>query len=217
MELDFTGLRYRVDKVPQKTELLVYFRELADIKEFSEYKDSDRNYLIRYIICLYSPGSPFFKKYTDLGKRKEAVAEFVGYERDSKTGKFKSKNLQKVFEMTADIAADPDEKIEGYQSANPLIFAWLRHINDFLWSEITVNEQLFVEYTGLMLEAIEGRDSDTVLKAATTKSKLRSEIGLIRTHLGVLYKEFFGESEAEVVVKAERIRPETVFKTLKVS
>ncbi len=216
MDLDFTGLRYRVDKVPMGTDLIVHFRELADIKEFSEYKNPDRNYLIRYIIYLYSPGSPFFKKYTDLAKRKEACADFAGYDRNAKTGKFTNKNIYKVFEMSGDVEVDPDEKVEGYQSANPLIFAWLRFLNDFLWSEITVNEQLFVEYTGLMLEAIEGRDSDTVLKAATTKSKLRSEIGLIRTHLGVLYKEFFGESEAEVVVKAERIRPETVFKTLKV-
>ncbi len=211
MELDFTGLKYRIDLVPQGTELLIKFRELADIKEFSEYKCSDRNYLIRYIICLYSPESPFFKKYTDLGKRKEAVAEYCGYERNAKTGKFVSKNILRVFEMAADIEGDPDEKIEAYQSANPLIFAWLKFINNRLWSEITINEQLFDEYSGLILEAIEGRDSKIVLEAANVKSKLRGEISLIRAHLGVLYKEFFGENtEVQEKAKVKPFKPETI-------
>ncbi len=209
MDLDFTGLKYRVDQIPQGTDLIVKFRELADIKEFSEYTCPDRNYLIRYIFLVYDPGSPLIKKYTDLSKRKEIAAEISGYERNVKTGKFKSENIYKVFEMSGSVEANEKYEIEEYQSANPLIFAFLKHINNMLWAEIVINEQLFFEYSGHVMEEISGKDSKGVLDAASVKMKLREEMSCIRIHIGKLYKEFFGDN-IEVQEKIKPFKPETI-------
>lgn len=203
--------RFRLNEIPNGTDLLHKFPELAEIPEFSAYRNPDRNYLIRYIIHLYDPSSDLIKKNTDLNRRKEAAATLAGYERDLKTGKFKSKNIYKVMEMAGDIEANEDKKIEEYKSANPLIFAYLRFVSNMLWSEICINEQLFYEYTGLMLEAIEGRDSKIVLDAAALKTKLRPELSIIRTHIKALYKEFFGETDAsEAIEKVKPFKPETI-------
>lgn len=73
---------FNVDKVPEGTSVLTYYKELNKIKEFKasagEKLDNDKVNL--YVLLMYDKGSPYRKKYSDILKRKIEVVHDVGFE-----------------------------------------------------------------------------------------------------------------------------------------
>ena len=73
---------FNVDKIPEGTSVLTYYKELNKIKEFKtsagEGLDNDKVNL--YVLLMYDKGSPYRKKYTDILKRKVEVVHDVGFE-----------------------------------------------------------------------------------------------------------------------------------------
>jgi hypothetical protein len=195
----FQNIRFKVLDVPKGTELLLKFPELGACDEFRNYIDGDRNYVIRYICLAYDPQSDLYKDYTDLTKIKEAAAELAEFPRNTKTGKFEDK----VYRMI---------RMEN-STINDMIIAFLKIINNHIWAQIQVNEQMFWEYARLLSEPVKGDGSKDILQAADIKKKLREEIKIIATDLEVFYKQMFGEDEdLKNVVKKKPVRPETMIK-----
>lgn len=193
----FQHLRFKVHEVPHGTELLLKFPELGDCEEFRNYTNGDRNYVIRYIGYAYDPGSDLYKDYTDIFKIKEAAAALAEFPRNEKTGKFE----EKVYQMM---------RMEN-SAINDMIIAFLKIINNHIWAQIQVNEQMFWEYARLLAEPVTGEGSKDILQAADIKKKLREEIKTIALDLEGFYKQMFGDNEdLKNIVKKKPVRPETM-------
>lgn len=216
MAHDFSKLKIPVNLVPLGDDVVDFFRELKAQEEFSSYSIKDRNKIVKYVIYAYDPKSPFVENSTsDLTKRKENAAEEAGFERNPTSGKFK----QEVYDL-----------IELFnEDANEMIFCYLRMINNRTWTLIVTNEQVFAEYTRLLMEPVayssyarkkategedkqvEVKDDKKLLEAANVKAKLRDECKMIAADLDTLYKTLFGNNEDLKEKMAVRvIRPETM-------
>ncbi len=79
---EFTSMMFNVDKIPEGTSVLAYYKELNKIKEFkaSAGEDLDNDKVNLYVLLMYDKGSPYRKKYTDILKRKVEVVHDVGFE-----------------------------------------------------------------------------------------------------------------------------------------
>ncbi len=163
MEKDgFNRLKIPVHTVEFGQDIVDKFRELQQYVEFSKYPHKDRNFVIRYVVYAYDPESPFVKNSaSELSKRKEAAADEAGFERNKKTGKF----TDEVYEMM-------DFKKE---EVNNMIFCYLRILNNYTWVQITTDEQLFWEYTKLLMEPLENTDEKKLMESAKIKGILREE------------------------------------------
>lgn len=193
----FQNIRFKVHEVPQGTELLIKFPELGACQEFMNYFSGDRNYVIRYICYAYDPESDLYKDFTDISKIKEAAADLAEFPRNEKTGKFE----EHVYMMM---------RMEN-SAVNDMIIAFLKILNNHIWAQIQVNEQMFWEYARLLAEPVTGAGSKDILQAADIKKKLREEIKTIATDLKDFYKQMFGDSdELKNIVKKKPVRPETM-------
>lgn len=204
----FQKLKFKVYDVPQGTDLLGQFPELA-CKAFKDYKKSNRNYVIRYIIYCYDFNSDLIEQFSDLNKRKEAALDLAGFDRNLNTGKFS----EEVYEM---INLQIPE-------INDMIFAFLGIVKNRTWDLIVIHEENFAEYKRLLLDPIyssqaeTSKESKTILEAATVKSKLREELKSIAKDLEGFYKDLYGDNidVRENQEKPRPISPETILKHLK--
>lgn len=89
-EQDYTSLRYNIYGLSKKDRVIKKFPAIAAWQEYKEpvkfndtiVHESEVDQIIRYIILLYDPGSPYLKIIPDLIQRKMAVAvsSEVGWE-----------------------------------------------------------------------------------------------------------------------------------------
>ncbi len=213
---DFSKLRVKINKIPDNKDIIKEQPLLQQYPEFNDYCGADRNNLVRYIILAYDPGSPFVEEFTsDLKRRKEAAADEAGFQRIKSTGKW-PEEVQEILNLDREDVVD-------------MVFCYLRIVNNQTWSLIVTNEQVFSEYTRLLLSPVayssytkkeddgDGvgekvvKDDKKLLEAANMKSKLREECKLISADLKGFYKELFGDNEdLKEKVKAKPIRPETI-------
>jgi hypothetical protein len=200
---DFNSLSYNVVESYEqdpKADLLQKFPKLTRLKSFKSYGESDRNYLIRFIVIMYDSGSPLADMYPDIEKRKIEAAKLAGYE-TGKTGAFKDKKIQDVFELKND---DVLEMICEYMESH----------NSMEHRLVIMHEQAFSEYERLVMTPIdqsETKDKD-ILTAATTKTKLMKDCDEIHSRLLGYYQKLYNNHD-EVIDKAassRRFRPETV-------
>lgn len=199
----FDRLRIPVHTVEMGQDIVDKIKELQQYEEFSRYPHKDRNYAIRYVVYAYDPESPFVKNGTyDLPKRKEAAADGAGFERNKKTGRFSDD----VYEMM-------DFKNE---EVNKMIFCYLRILNNYTWVQITTDEQLFWEYTKLLMEPLENTDEKKLMESAKIKGILREERNKTKQDLDKYHKEFYGDN-ADLQEKVKRFTPETAYQHIKVS
>lgn len=196
--VSFSKLKIPVHKIDKGQDIVQAFKELQSLPEFHMYPFGNRNFVIRYVIYCYDPKSPLIDLYVDLKRRKESAAEYAGFERNKKTGKFPDEvNAIMALENTA---------------VNDMIFCYLKLINNRVWTQIVTNEQLFDEYSRLLMAPVgNASDDKKLLEAANVKAKLREECKLISTDLDKLYKDLFGDNDdLKDNVMAKPIRPETV-------
>lgn len=200
MDISYERLKIPVHKASKDEDLLDKFEVFRNHKEFSDYPKQIRNKAIKYVVFTYDPNSPFvLDSVSDLKKRKEAAAEAAGFLRDPRTGKFD--------ELVKEIMELRDE------DTNAMIFKFLQIINNRTWTLIVTNEQIFDEYTALLMEPVKsaaGTDDKKVLEAANIKSKLREECKVIADELEKLYKKLFGDNDdLKDVIVAKPVKPET--------
>jgi hypothetical protein len=197
-DINLSAIKFPVHTIAHGTDLLHKYPELATIDFFQQYPNADRNYVIRYIIYLYDPAYEMQKKYLDLKIRKEKCSDLAGFERNDSTGKFKEAKVYKIM-LLSDI------------EVGKMIFAFLKYLNNREWSQIVVNEQIFEEYTRLLMKPIDGDDDKKILEAANVKSKLREECKTIIEDLDKFYKLFYGDDPAlKNTIKKKPVRPETM-------
>jgi len=79
---EFQNMMFNVDKIPEGTSVLRFYKELGKIREFktSAGEGLDNNKVNLYVLLMYDKGSPYRKKYTDVLKRKIEVAHDVEFE-----------------------------------------------------------------------------------------------------------------------------------------
>lgn len=198
----FQKLRFKIHEIPHGTDLLHRFSQLNSIQEFREYGIADRNYVIRYIIYCYDPGSDFIEKFTNLRERKEACLIEAGFERNKKDA-FDEKCMA-MMDLSDDAVR---EMINGY----------LRFINNRTWSMLVSTEEMFNEYQKLIMKPVStaGEDKEKdILAAADMKKKLREECNLMDEHLKRYYQEIFGDNDdlKELHTKKKRVSPESIAK-----
>lgn len=179
----YQKLHFKVHEVPHGTELLIKFPQLGAIDEFRKYGKGNRNYVIRYIMYAYDPGSDLVDLYPeDLKQRKEAALIEAGFERNKKD-EF-DQELIALMELR-------DEKVLE------MIFAYLKIINNKLWMMIVSTEEMFLEYQKLIMKPISAqgdKEKDTIT-AADMKKKLREECNSMFNDLQKYYKTFFGGNQ----------------------
>lgn len=203
---EFSLMRFPVFDLPLETELLGHFPELKSYKEFAEYKDKDRNLVFRYVFFCYDKNSPLIQMFSDLKKRKDQALELAGFERDTKTGKFK-KDISSIINL------ENDNIIE-------LVFCFVRLQKYRFWMMIVSTEQAFDEYQRLIFSPVsdtkkrgeskeEVADKD-ILGAATTKGKLMDECDAMNKRIDLYYKELFGDNEdLKKVAKVKFVSPQS--------
>lgn len=196
MENNFNKLRIPVHTVEKGQDIVQKFREFQMHEEFSQYPHADRNNVIRYVVYAYDPESPFVKNATDISKRKEAAAEEAGFERNKRSGLFT--------EHTYDFMDFKNEEI------TKMIICFLKIINNMTWTQITTDEQLFWEYTKLLLEPLKNDDEKKLMESANIKGKLREERNKVKQDLDKYYKEFYGDN-IDLQEKVKRFTPETAY------
>ena len=79
---EMQSLMYNVDKIPEGTGVLQFFKDLGKIREFkaSAGEGIDNDKLMAYIILMYDKSSPYRIKYSDVLKRKVEVAHDCGFQ-----------------------------------------------------------------------------------------------------------------------------------------
>jgi hypothetical protein len=201
MENSYERLKIPVHKIPENEDLVSKFDVFQQYKEFTDCPKASRNKVIKYVVFAYDPGSPFvMDSVSDLKKRKEAAAEAAGFLRTPTTGLF-DELVKEIMELKN-------------EETNAMIFKFLQIINNRTWTLIVTNEQIFDEYTALLMEPVKSTsatEDKKVLEAANIKSKLREECKVIADDLKKLYKEFFGDNDdLKDKIVAKPIKPETV-------
>jgi hypothetical protein len=73
---------YNIDKVPEGTLVLQFYKDLGKIREFkaSAGEGIDDNKVNQYVILMYDKNSPYRRKFTDVLKRKIEVAHDVEFQ-----------------------------------------------------------------------------------------------------------------------------------------
>lgn len=214
----FSRLKFPVHEVPQGTDLVHKFSELAGHREFSNYPHADRNNVIRYILYCYDLNSDLIKQFTDLKKRKEAAAELAGFKRSEKDGKFDKEVYNMMeFKKKTITTTDEDEKEETEVESNKIyamVMCFLKIQQSRLWSMIVSTEQAFEEYQGLIMEPVSERGDKDTLTAAKTKDALMDSCDKMNQRIEEYYNKLFGSNEDLIEVKRKAISPETIHKTL---
>lgn len=202
---EFKLMKFNVYDLPVGTDIVTHFPELKSYKEFSEYKDKEKNLVFRYVFFCYDKNSPLIKLYPDLKKRKEMALDLAGFSRAT-SGNFSEK--------LSDIMAFNNEKVSD------AIFCFLQLQRHRVWMMIVSTEQAFDEYQRLILNPVsdtigtgqnkeELGDKD-ILSAATTKSKLMQECEEMNKRIDLYYKELFGDNnDLKEIVKKKNITSET--------
>lgn len=170
------------------------FKDMEDLKSWKKDPPGGQfNEIVKYILFMYDKGTPFTRKFNDLNKRKEAAVKFSGLE-----GKVKTEMLNLSNDHHVDMIVD---------------FLMLQ--GDKLWAVICIHENLFAEYSGVLLKNIELINNDKDLVAGTNlKEKTRESLIKVQVELESLYNKFYNHDVElqETVQKKVRMTPEMISK-----
>lgn len=78
----YVQMRFDPTRVPEKTDILKFYKDLGRIKEFraNPGEKLDNNKVMQYILLMYDMHSPYRMKYSDVLKRKIEVAHDCQFE-----------------------------------------------------------------------------------------------------------------------------------------
>lgn len=220
-------LKYRVDKITPEDDLRKTLPKLISIPEFEQFYNTRaasrqwRNSIIKYIGLIYDHKSELLSEYPrNLEKRKDAAAEMAGFVRDE-TGNWKDSY---------------QEFIQVKPNRVPLILAFLKDQNNYLWTEIVTTEQELEEFQTIRWKKItttktrkrrgkgkEGEDNfltidiedKDLFDATSKKDKLMDACEKRLTRLEELYKRFYRDNaDVHKAVQDMPITPENALELL---
>lgn len=145
-------------------------------------KDENGLQMVRYMILTYALDSPYRENVPLLEQRKVQVGKYLGI-----YGKDWYDSIAKL-------------EHSGFVDA---MAEFMKHQNNFVWSLIVQNEEVFYSNQKQVLSQLSGEGKDTDrLKAAELQGKLLSQQSLIRKELMALYSELTGnDSAAEAKIR----------------
>ena len=150
---------YNVERVPEGTNVLTYFKDLGKIREFKADPGVgiDNNKLMIYVVLMYDKSSPYRKKYPDILRRKVEVAHDVGFE-TMDDGNF-------------------DSPIEDFLRGRNVIVNKKIVQYERLHSSYKYSYQVSIEasYSNLMLE-IQGGETKSIVEARKLKDELEENL-----------------------------------------
>lgn len=87
--MDFSKLKYRVDQVPDSKSIVMSYPDLGRLAHiFSSQGDMPMeltpDFVMRYIILMYAPGSPFVTDFSELKTRKAKVLAYLNVKVEGK-------------------------------------------------------------------------------------------------------------------------------------
>jgi hypothetical protein len=153
--------------------------------------------VLKYILFLYDPKSPFIRDIRNIKTRKQEAAKLAGFD------------LQKDSDFL-----DSVYSFKNKEAAAKAIKFLKEFIHDRTWSMIVSHEQTFYEYNERLMKPVED-DKDTtkekdVMATIVLKSKLVQDLKEIHTILKEYYKEIFEDDDLREQVINNRISPETM-------
>jgi hypothetical protein len=193
---EFQQLMFNVDKVPEGSTVLQFYKELGKIKEFKADPGVgiDNNKLMIYVILMYDKASPYRRKYNDVLKRKIEVAHDCGFE-TVEGGNF-------------------DTPIEDFlKGKNPIvnkkIVQYVRMHRSFKYSYLVAIES---SYYNLMLEIL-GGETKNLAKAKDLRDDLEENLSEIlnQDNNPYLKDEILRYMESERL----ELRPEDIAKKMR--
>jgi hypothetical protein len=156
---EFTQMLYNVEKIPEGTSILQYYKDLNKIREMKldPGVGIDNNLLLIYIILMYDKSSPYRKKYPDILRRKIEVAHDVGFE-TIEGGEF-------------------DAPIEDFlrgknRVVNQKIVQYVRHHKNYKYAyQVSIE----ASYSNLMLD-IQGGETKSISEARKLRDELEENL-----------------------------------------
>lgn len=156
---EFQGLMYNVEKIPNESNVLTFYKDLNKIKEFrlNPGEGLDNNKVMIYIILMYDKSSPYRKKFVDVLKRKVEVAH------DCEFSTLDGGEFEPVVE----------DFLKGKNRVvNQKIVAYVRMHRNYKYSyQVSVE----ASYSNLMLEIL-GGDTKNITKARELKDELEDNL-----------------------------------------
>jgi hypothetical protein len=192
---EFLQLRYNIDKIPEGSTVIQFFKDLGKIKEFktSAGEGIDNDKVNRYVLLMYDQNSPYRGKYHDVLKRKVEIAhdlEFTVIE----NGEFESP-IEEILRGKNEIV-------------NRKIVQFVRMHRSFKYSYLVAIES---SYYNLMLEIIGG---DT--KKLSTAKDLRDDLETSMLEILNADNNPYLKDEVLRYMESERLdlRPEDIAKKM---
>jgi hypothetical protein len=160
--MDFTKLRYRVDQIPQGKPVVMAYPDLTKwshvfMSQGDTPIDVTPDFVMRYIILNYCPGSPFISDYPELNRRKARVLSYLNVDVDA------NKKLPDCYNTLVGF---------GYQSVVDKTVLFLRLVKSAEWSLLRAAEEKHSLLLKKMLVAQEDVQDERVL-VQTIESNMR--------------------------------------------
>jgi hypothetical protein len=157
--------------------------------------------MVRYIILVYDPASPFRQEYPDVPERKDAVAAFCGFKKTSQ-----------YYPLLVEGNSEPVGEISSRLVSLALCDFLKFQAND-LWTNIVFYEELYYNNLRQGLLGINETQADkSRIDASINAIKLAEANEKISDKLKVLYVKFTGnDPDAEAQIREVRLMtPEIV-------
>lgn len=158
--------------------------------------------LLKYVICVYDPGSPFVLQVRDVMTRKQLAAQFAGF------------NLSTDEKFLDDVYRLKDK------TARSVAMSYLKEKSfPREWMMIVANESTFIEYFDRMIEPISKATDVTAgnpavketdeMNAIEKKAKLSAHMDMLSERIEKGYRRMFGNDDAiDLPGSVGRTKPE---------
>jgi len=193
MFIDRDFKEMRIPPLEDDTDYEKIFKDVPLIAKWKVFPPHKKK-VVNYILLMYDPLSPFVKRYQNVKKRTEVIADYIG--------------LNKVKKETFDYVTsyDNSEMLE-------MIDSFVKWINNRIWGLIVVNETVFYEYQRELMVGVTGDKSKDKLSALTEKNKILASMDEVSARIEAYYTKLYSnDKELENNLKTARITPEGVAK-----
>lgn len=176
------------------------FRWMPAMKVLYKAKAGIGPNMVRYIILVYDPASPFRQEYPDVPERKDAVAAFCGFKKTSQ-----------YYPMLVESNGSSLDGLSTRLIALALC-DFLRFTANDVWTNIVSLEELYYGNLRNMLIGITDGNDKSRMDASISAFKLAEANEKISEKIKVLYIKFTGnDPEAEYAIREVRLMtPEIV-------
>ena len=176
--------------------------------------------MLKYIICVYDPYSPFVQAFPDITARKEKAADWARVPEEERGiyFSFRAPESEEDYEDDDDKEEKARIKNENDELADMVtnaVVGYLKIVNSRKWAIIISLEQAIWEFVEKMMSPIEKvtskeKDKD-IMSAVQLKGKISKDLQTMEDDLCLLIAKFYGDDHKLIdATKVERpIRSES--------